>query len=128
MAVVSVPAGTVMLTAEDVPALVYALETAQRSRARNGLGPHPRLSRALAALTAATVAAPGHSDRPEPAPGDDDVVTLRDAARLMRCSERTARRRAPLLGGHKIGGNWLLDRAAVEDHCEGAQSARRNTR
>lgn len=114
MSVHRLPAGTVLLTPEDVAAVLYALDTAQKARARNGYAP----SRALARLRL-ELAAPGHPDSPAEPIGEPETVTTREAAALLQVSERTARRLAPRLGGRNVGGRLLFDRRAVLDHDEG---------
>lgn len=109
-----VPAGAVLLTGSDVDALRYAVEVAQRARARNGLPP----SKALAQL-ARTVTAAGQPDSTEAPEVQPETVTSDQAAAMLGVSERTARRLAPQLGGRLIGGRWLLDRQAVTEHKEG---------
>jgi len=107
--------GVILLTGDAVAALAYAVHVAQRARHRNGLPP----SRALAALAAAT--APGQPDTPT-SPDldtDRDEITTEEAARMLHCSNRQARRLAPQLGGRLIAGRWLLDRRAVTEHIEG---------
>ena len=123
MTLYRLPPGAILIADEDAAACLYAIETTQRTRRRNGLPPLASLARLHAALTA-----PGHADTPDEPPGEADTVTTRDAAALLRCSERTARRLAPKLGGRNIGGRWLLDRHAVAEHLQGATAQNGTTR
>lgn len=110
--------GSVLLDPEDLPLLRYCVEIAQNHRDRNG---HPRLAR-LDALAAA-MSAPGHADIPghpsrEAEPVIETVSTA-EASERLGISERHVRRIAPGLGGRLVGGVWILDAAAVEQHREG---------
>lgn len=113
------PAGALLLTAEDLGVVAYAVAAAQRSRRRNGLGPLRRLDALAAALDAARVAATGHADSEPDHTGDAETMTTTEAAQLLGVSDRTARRLAPGLGGRRIGGRWHLDAAAVAEHVAG---------
>jgi len=116
MTLYRLPAGAVLLDGEALRLVAYCVATAERTRRRNGLPPLPGLVRLREALTA-----PGHPDAdPEPV-GDAESVTTAEAARLLGCSERTIRRQAARLGGRNVGGRWLLDRAAVEEHRAGSE-------
>ncbi len=108
------PPGAVLLDGADLAVVRYAVEVAQRARRRNGL---PR-STALAQLADA-LAVPGQTDAPDEAPGEAEYMSTHEAATLLGCSERQARRLAPALGGRLVGGRWLLDRVAVTEHLEG---------
>ena len=108
------PAGAVLLDGSALDAARYAVDVAQRARARNGL---PR-SVALARLAEA-LAAPGQEDSPDEPAGQPDLVTTEQAAEVLGVSLRSARRLAPRLGGRLVGGRWLLDRQAVAEHLEG---------
>ena len=52
--------------------------------------------------------------------GQVEAMTTHEAAALLGVSDRTARRLAPELGARRVGRAWLLDRAAVLEHAEGA--------
>ncbi len=109
--------GVVLLTGDAVDALAYAVAVTQRARQRNGLPP----SRALTALA---MAATGHADnniQPQEHDEPHDLMTTEEAAHMLGCSNRQARRLAPQLGGRLTGGRWLLDRQAVTEHQEGTQ-------
>ena len=107
------PAGSVLLTGSALDAARYAVDVAQRARARNGLPPSTALARLAAALSPA-----GQTDNPNEPTGEADDMTTEEAARLLGCSPRQARRLAPALGGRLTGGRWLLDRVAVAEHTE----------
>lgn len=116
MSAVRLPAGAVLLTGTALDVARYACDVAQRARARNGLPPSRDLARLADAL-----AAPGQTDSADEPAGQGDYVTTDQAADLLHCSPRTARRLAPALGGRLVGGRWLLDRQAVAEHKEGTQ-------
>ncbi|MGW4581945.1 hypothetical protein ACWELP_24950 [Rhodococcus aetherivorans] len=109
-------ADVLLLTGPAVDALHYTVRVAVAARRRNGL-PVPR---AVAELAAA-LAAPGRTDTEPVAASHDspDMIDTMEAATMLGCSNRQARRLAPLLGGRLTGGRWLLDRAAVTQHIEG---------
>lgn len=105
--------GVLLLTGGAVDALLYAVQVAQRARQRNNLPP----SHALAELASAA----GQTDarRVEPLEDEMEMIATEEAARMLECSSRQARRLAPRLGGRRVGGRWLLDRRAVVEHIEG---------
>ena len=113
----------VLLTGGALDAARYCVEVAQRARARNGLPPSVTIARLAAAL-----APTGQGDAPDdvgeqsgsgPVSALQEVVGTREAAGLLGCSPRQARRLAPLLGGRLIGGRLALDRQSILDHLEG---------
>ena len=107
----------VLLSGSAIDAVLYAVDVAQRARSRNGLPP----STMLAALREA-LSPTGQADiLPEPAEecGSRDRVPSAEAAQLLRCSPRQARRLAPTLGGERVGGRWVIDRQAITEHMEG---------
>lgn len=111
------PVGALVVTADDLGVLRYAVTVCQRARRRNTLPPLAALERLAAACNVVT--ARGQSDaEPEPV-GDDELMTTETAARVLGCSPRQARRLAPLLGGRRVGGRWFLDAHAVTEHREG---------
>lgn len=103
-----------LLTGRALELAGYAVKLAQRFRARNALPPLAALDQLATAL-----AAPGQPDTPAEPVGDPETVTTDQAAELLNCSTRQARRLAPALGGRLVGGRWLLDRQAVTEHLEG---------
>lgn len=110
----------VLLTGSAIDTTLYAINAAQWYRGTQGLPP----SRRLAALRRA-LAAPGQSDSDDEPDGqagrEGEVVAVAEAAELLGCSSRTARRLAPELGGRMVAGTWILDRQAVIEHIEGRQ-------
>lgn len=108
------PPGAVLLDGDDLEVVAYAVSVTQAARRRNGLPPSHRLA-ALALLLAAR----GQEDSPAEPVGDADYMDTNEAATLLGCSPRTARRLAPKLGGRMVAGRLLLDRVAVTEHLEG---------
>lgn len=107
----------VLLTGHAIDAVLYAVQVAERARARNGQPP----SIALARLREA-VSPNGQADadtQGDDETGVDETVTVAQAASMLGISPRHARRLAPLLGGRQRGGRWLLDRQAVYEHLQG---------
>lgn len=109
-----------LLTGDHIAAVRYAVRVAIAARHRNGL----RVPASLAELAAA-VTEPGRTDtEPEPAQQDHtEMIDTREAAHMLGCSNRQARRLAPLLGGRIIAGRWLLDRDAILEHLNGRTAA-----
>lgn len=103
-----------LLVGSALDAARYAVDVAQRARSRNGLPPSGSLARLAAAL-----AVPGQTDSDEAPTREAEHMSIPEAAELLGCSTRTARRLAPGLGGQRIGGRWLLDRQTIEEHNEG---------
>ncbi|ETT28028.1 hypothetical protein RAJCM14343_2739 [Rhodococcus aetherivorans] len=117
--------GLVLVSGPALAAVEYAIRVAQDARRRNGLRPSRDLE-----LLAASVSAAGQTDIgaaqsdetenvAEVCPEDGDWITSDQAAGLLGCTPRQARRLAPLLGGRLTGGRWLIDRLAVEEHRAG---------
>lgn len=106
----------VLLSGDDRRLVGYAVAAARKLRARNGLPPLADLDQ-----LALTLAAWGQPDTADDPASDDELMTTQAAAELLGCSERTARRLAPRLGGRLIGGHWLLDAQAVHQHKAGSQ-------
>ncbi len=111
-----------LITGRDIEVLAYAVRLAQQSRRRNGLPPAKALD-ALAAA-AAGVSAVGHPDIETEANYKTDLMDIDEAAGMLGCSTRQARRLAPQLGGRLVGGRWLVDRLAVAEHIEGGRRDR----
>lgn len=117
-------AGTaVVLTGEALNTTRQAVLIAVRSRRLNGLPPSTGYAAILDAINCAmtaegqtvSTASPSEDSVPHDAP----TVPLADAARRLGYSRRHARRLAPLLGGRKVAGRWLVDAQAVTEHTEG---------
>jgi hypothetical protein len=117
-------AGTaVILEGEWLEAALQAVLIAARYRTRNGLSNSAAHLELAKALTTA-MSARGRSDVREIADAQDisyeqPTVTVAEAARQLGLSERQTRRRAPQLGGKRIGGRWFLDQDAIDEHKEG---------
>ena len=114
MSIYRLPAGALLLDGSALEVARYAVEVAQRARARNGLPPSAQLAQLGAALAAA-----GPADAVDDDPVQPDAMTTTEAAAQLGCSARQARRLAPRLGGQLVGGRWLVDRVAVSEHIEG---------
>jgi len=108
--------GIVLLTGDALTAVRYAVRVALAARHRNGY-PVPR---ELAELAAA-VAEPGTTDT-EPTRAQHtstELIDVQETARMLRCSQRQARRLAPQLDGQLHAGRWLIPRTAVTEHLKG---------
>lgn len=104
-----------LVTGHDLETLHYAVTVTIRARKRNGLPPLPSLTRLLHLMS-------GHTDTPKPSRDDSGVhepVPITEAAALLDCSPRHARRLAPQLGGRKHRGRWTVDRQALSEHIQG---------
>lgn len=113
------PVGALVVVGEDIDLVRYCVRVAQRARRRNALPPLHGLDR-LAAACNVTVG--GHADAEPDHGGDDELMDTETAARVLGCSPRQARRLAPLLGGRRVGGRWLLDPQAVAEHHDGMRT------
>lgn len=114
---ITVLPGALLLTGPALDALDYCLGVARAARRRNGM---PE-SNGLHALTRALADA-GQRDSSTTEPVDTEPiehVTVTEAAQMLGCSTRTARRLAPRLGGRLLAGRWVLDHRAVTEHQEG---------
>ncbi|WMM73012.1 helix-turn-helix domain-containing protein [Rhodococcus pyridinivorans] len=112
--------GAILLTGDSITALRYALRVAIAARHRNGY-PVPA---ELAGLAAA-VAEPGRTDT-EPKRAQhtsEELIDIQEAANMLGCSHRQARRLAPHLDGRLHAGRWLIPRAAVTEHLKGRAAA-----
>lgn len=114
--------GGVLLFGEAIEAARYAVEVAQRSRARNGLLPLRSLEVLLQVLSPRGRADVEAGEVLEDESRNLVMVTTEEAARLLGCSPRQARRLAPCLDGTLAGGRWLLDRQSVLDHIAGRET------
>lgn len=112
------PPGAVIIAGEDLDLLVYMVVNTQRVRQRDRLPPLRRLNQLAALLTA-----PGQADTPDEPVTQTDYVTTDQAADILGCSPRTARRLAPGLGGKLIGNRWVLDRQSINEHLDGKRTA-----
>jgi hypothetical protein len=50
-----------------------------------------------------------------------DLIDTADAALILECSPEWVRKIAPGLGGHLIGGKWLIPRRNVLEHLSGRE-------
>ncbi len=113
--------GVVVVHGTAARTLCEAVLIAERARRSSGLP----LSHDYAVLAAElhAVSAYGQSDvRDKPDLDSVDVqptVPIEQAARELNCSRRQARRLAPALGGKLVGGRWLIDKRALDEHIEG---------
>lgn len=102
-----------------------AVHIAELARRRNGLPASTDYAALLVALNTA-VSRNGHNvTDPEPvaAPSNQpDELTVEEAAHMLHKSKRQTQRMAPRLGGRLVGGRWLLDRRAVEEHLGGTRN------
>jgi excisionase family DNA binding protein len=112
----------VVLTDHWLVVVRQAVLAAAIRRNRNGLPESTDYSTLLDALTSAMartrqcdVAPPPDLPPLEP----EEHITVEEAAKVLGKSRRQVQRQAALLGGHLVGGRWLLDRTAVEEHREG---------
>ena len=116
-----VPAGAVLLSGADLETALYAIREAQQRRRSNGLSPSVQLQ-----LLRDAMAEAGRPDVADGKAGESEPVfdnlTIAEAATLIGCSPRHARRLAPGLGGRRVGGQWLLDRLSVLEHVNGASA------
>jgi len=117
----------VLLVGRAIEDARQAVRAAQRFRHLNGLPESAAFARLADTLTAAAAGHTDHPSGPEPHPEAvtsttapaADWLTVDQAARLLGCSTRHARRLAPQLGGRRSGGVWHLDPQAVNEHLEG---------
>jgi hypothetical protein len=68
-----------------------------------------------------TLSALGHEIHPPASQSEepDKAIDAKEAADMLRCSERTVRRRAADLDGQKLaGGQWVFSRTAVAEYVE----------
>lgn len=93
-----------------------ALIAAQIARRRNGLPESRDYAHLICALTS-TASRERQPDPPDMPPSEP--MTSEQAARILGISKRQTQRIATQLGGRLIGGRWLLDPAAVQQHLEG---------
>lgn len=48
------------------------------------------------------------------------LLSAGEVAKRLGTSDRHVRRLAPKLGGYLVGGRWLIDEQAVQDHIQGS--------
>lgn len=98
----------------SLDAIRYSLGLAIRERRRNAQPTSPLLAHLYELASA-----PGQADMPGEPIGEPEYMPTGEVGRLLGCSDRHARRLAPLLGGRLVGGRLLFDRRAVEEHVAG---------
>ena len=114
----------VILSGRWLAVVHHAAHIATVARRRNGLPESADYTTIQAAITEAMSQAGHNVTRalPAPAPSEGpDELTVEEAARMLGKSRRQVQRIANRLGGRLIGGRWLLDRRAVEEHIEGTK-------
>lgn len=112
----------VILTGAAARCALQAALIAIRARRRGGL-PVSDTYQALAIALARAGAGTGHSDIRETAVVQDisvgPTIPLVEAAARLGLTDRQVRRLAVRLGGRKVGGRWLIDEQALEEHIAG---------
>lgn len=115
--------GVVVLSGRTLRTAHDAVKIAARARRLNGL-PDSSSYAALGGALAEAMAVAGHSDdrrKVEVEVSGLQPMSVEEAAEQLGKSRRQIRRLAPKLGGHRIGGRWVLDRQAVAEHQEGQE-------
>ena len=120
MTITEIPEGAVLIAGDDRRLLAVCVARAQHHRSYAGKPPSARLDTILSALAGSGHADSSHDDVAETGT-TTEFLDVAAAARLLNCSTRTARRLAPKLGGRQVGGRWLIDRLAVEEHLAGSR-------
>jgi hypothetical protein len=113
----------VVLTGPWLAVARQAVHNAIIARRRNGL-PVSGDYAALADALAAAMSRPRQCDTDTQAPqavSEPDEMTVEEAMTVLGKSRRSVQRMAPRLGGRMIGGRWILDRRAVEEHRAGSR-------
>lgn len=114
----------VVLSGRWLAVVRQAVFAANVARRRNGL-PDSRDYAAVLGSIAAAMSPVGHnvvdSGVVAAVSIPPEELTVEEAAGMLARSHRQVQRMAPKLGGRRIGGRWLLDRRAVEEHVEGAR-------
>ncbi|WP_029108582.1 helix-turn-helix domain-containing protein [Mycobacterium sp. URHD0025] len=119
-----VAGSAVVLTGEWLEAARQAVLIAARTRHHNGLPVGTKLTALACALNTAAMSANGQTDVRktkvlQSIPREQSTVTIDDAATRLGLSHRQVRRIAEQLGGRKVGGRWLLDQTAIDEHEKG---------
>ena len=116
-----IPAG-VLLTGQMVTVALRAVDITLRALARNERPREPSLEALHTVLSECLSECP----RPdtvnrtaEHTTSGCGLLSSCEAAELLSCSTRTARRLAPKLGGTLIAGRWMIDSAALAEHRAG---------
>lgn len=114
----------VMLTGLAIEVALDAVQIAWRYR--RGQGAPLRALEQLSQVLSAAMSPAGQADGVLEPVGQAGVmvdITTEEAAGLLRCSARQARRLAPALDGRRVGGRWVFDRLAVMEHIEGRKAS-----
>lgn len=108
----------ILVDGESLATLRWCAAVAVREKRRNGTRPGPLLDQLDQAAAQALAAAQRHDDTPtlDDQQPCDQWVSTRTVAEQLRCSPRTAQRLAARLDGRKVGGVWLIDPQAVNEH------------
>lgn len=112
----------VLLSGQMLTVALRAVDIALRALARNERPREPLLEDLHAVLSECVSECPRPdtvNHTAEHTSGGKGWWSCGEAAALLGCSDRTARRLAPGLGGEKIAGCWMIDREALEEHIAG---------
>ena len=113
--------GVVVVHGTAARTLCQAVLIAERARRSNGLPASADYAELIAELHA--VSDTGQTDvrdAPDLPLSSHDSITVADAARRLKLSERHVRRMACTFGGRKLGGRWILDELAVSEYQSGS--------
>jgi hypothetical protein len=115
-----VAGGVVILTGPWLDTALTAVLVAERTRRLKRLPDNPAHRGLAAALRQAKSAGPP-ADKPKPRGAHSKTrwLTTEEAGEQMGCTERHARRMAPLLDGDRSTGRWLIPQDAIAEHIEG---------
>ncbi|MEI7717714.1 MAG: helix-turn-helix domain-containing protein, partial [Mycobacterium sp.] len=115
----------VLLTGGWLAVARHAVHVASIARRRNGLPESRDYAVLFTALTDALSRTRQHviEELPDESLSElKDELTVEEAMAVLGKSRRSVQRLAPRLGGRLIGGRWILDRRAVEEHHEGSRT------
>lgn len=114
--------GVVLLTGRSIDAVRFTVRVTIAARQRNGQRIPPEiteLARELAVFGQQDTAGEITNNSEMQA----DWISTQEAARMLGCSHRQARRLAPELDGTLHAGRWLIDRAAVTAYLQNRTAA-----
>lgn len=109
--------GAILLTGSSIDTVRYAVRVTIAARQRNGQRVPPEiveLARELAVFGQRDTGIETTNN----SGAQPDWISTTEAAQMLNCSYRQARRLAPDLGGTMRAGRWLISRTAVADHIE----------
>jgi hypothetical protein len=117
-----VAGSAVILTGAGLEIAHTAALIAERNLKLRGVTDTTAYQRLAAAMRAAMSSCP-RMDAPKPTAAQTNRrwLTTRAAAELLVCTERHARRLAPMLDGDYSTGRWLIPEDAVLEHMEGSR-------